>query len=461
MKKKPWLIQHSIKNFGNKSLPTKEEVLQYFYYLHEESKKTISSSTATVASKIIEIYKELQVPLKDQRNIVRSIKALYKKYRFLKKNKNKKSTCATVKRHSFIDELKNVFDITLTKPKAYKTAVVKKSEKYNDSVPDNYESDDTSSVCSESSEISDKFYEPPSEKKVKVLRPNILDENVCNALDCANVSNASASLILSTASNSLGVNIKNVSSSKSTVRRERMKKRETLAAEVKDAFSPTCKLTVHWDTKKLPESNKNSSGKVNRLAVVVTGLNIEKLLGIPKLLYDTGEDQAQAVHQLILEWKLDDKISGLCFDTTASNTGPHKGACVLLQEKLNFNPVQFACRHHVHELVVGAAFDSVFGASTGPNIQIFGNFQKAWSDLNKNQYETAVSDKVFFKSLKSVVDDLENLTKTQLNLFQPREDYKKLLQLVLIILGKDSSKCFTIREPGAIHRARWMAKIIY
>lgn len=41
----------------------------------------------------------------------------------------------------------------------------------------------------------------------------------------------------------------------------------------------------------------------------------------------------------------------------------------------------------------------------------------------------------------------------------PREDYKEFLHLAALMIGLDVK--LTIRKPGALHRARWMAKAIY
>jgi hypothetical protein len=40
----------------------------------------------------------------------------------------------------------------------------------------------------------------------------------------------------------------------------------------------------------------------------------------------------------------------------------------------------------------------------------------------------------------------------------PRDDYKELLQLSLAVLGVQPCNFY---YPGAVHRARWMAKILY
>lgn len=50
----------------------------------------------------------------------------------------------------------------------------------------------------------------------------------------------------------------------------------------------------------------------------------------------------------------------------------------------------------------------------------------------------------------------------KLNEKWPRDDYCELLELVLIFLGEQIPNInLKIRQPGAYHHARWMAKAIY
>lgn len=44
---------------------------------------------------------------------------------------------------------------------------------------------------------------------------------------------------------------------------------------------------------------------------------------------------------------------------------------------------------------------------------------------------------------------------------QPRDDYRELLELTLIFLGKMCHREIKFRLPGAMHQARWMSKAIY
>ncbi|KAG0710345.1 hypothetical protein GWK47_002509 [Chionoecetes opilio] len=68
----------------------------------------------------------------------------------------------------------------------------------------------------------------------------------------------------------------------------------------------------------------------------------------------------------------------MSFDTTASNTGIHTGCCRLLEEALGKPLLNLACRHHVIELILAAAFKEVMGPSSGPTIQLFKRFREQW-----------------------------------------------------------------------------------
>jgi len=61
------------------------------------------------------------------------------------------------------------------------------------------------------------------------------------------------------------------------------------------------------------------------LPVLVSGDGTEKLLGVPKLAASTGDQQAEAVHRLLKQWKLVDKVQAMSFDTTSGNTGRLNG----------------------------------------------------------------------------------------------------------------------------------------
>ena len=116
--------------------------------------------------------------------------------------------------------------------------------------------------------------------------------------------------------------------------------------------------------------------KVVRLPVRATQGKISQLLSIPKLSSGTGKAQSDAVFDAVSEWKLENDVAGLCFDTTMSNTGHKNGACVLLEQRFGRELLYLACRHHILELIAGAAFTATMGSSSAPEVLFFKRFQE-------------------------------------------------------------------------------------
>ena len=101
------------------------------------------------------------------------------------------------------------------------------------------------------------------------------------------------------------------------------------ATNLRSEFSATVPLTVHWDGKLMEDLTSHQH--VDHLPVLISGAGVEQLLGVPKLSSGTGEAQASAVVQCLEVWGIQDQMTALCFDTTASNTGHRSGACSLIE----------------------------------------------------------------------------------------------------------------------------------
>ena len=84
----------------------------------------------------------------------------------------------------------------------------------------------------------------------------------------------------------------------------------------------------------------------------------------------------------------------MCFDTTSSNTGRNNGACVIIEQLIGRDLLYFGCRHHILELVAGAVFSEVLGASSGPEIIMFKIFKAKWCSLDQTNYENNSTDKI-------------------------------------------------------------------
>ena len=66
----------------------------------------------------------------------------------------------------------------------------------------------------------------------------------------------------------------------------------------KDSFMPECPLLLHWDGKLLPDI-AGSKETVDRIALLVTGNGVEKLLAVAKILAGSGVDQAAACMKVL------------------------------------------------------------------------------------------------------------------------------------------------------------------
>jgi hypothetical protein len=106
------------------------------------------------------------------------------------------------------------------------------------------------------------------------------------------------------------------------------------------------------------------------------------------------------------------------------------------------------------EIVTDKVLIACDNPSNGPDILLFKSFQQQWQFIDKEQ----------FKVLDDNVNDREHIfsfCRQQLAVKQPRDDYLKLLELTMIFLEATSSRSIRFMQPGALHRARWIARMIY
>ena len=162
------------------------------------------------------------------------------------------------------------------------------------------------------------------------------------ALDRSQMSNRGAMAVLVHFASGLGSNMEELSRlSAGTIHRHRKIHRETKAVEIKESFSPTVPLTVDWD-RKLMAALTNWK-VVDRFFIFVSGEGICKILAAP-VTDDKAEPTATTNMKVINEWNLQDRFAALCFDTTATNTGPKRGVCLRLQQILGRDLLNLACR---------------------------------------------------------------------------------------------------------------------
>ena len=113
-----------------------------------------------------------------------------------------------------------------------------------------------------------------------------------------------------------------------------------------------------------------------KMTVVVSSPDMDqpKILGSLSLSGQTGEDIFGGVSALLEQYQVADRIIGLSFDTTASNTGCNLGAAIVLDRALGRANLWLGCRRHASERHVVHANKAVVGPTTGPDEALFKQF---------------------------------------------------------------------------------------
>lgn len=130
---------------------------------------------------------------------------------------------------------------------------------------------------------------------------------------------------------------------------------------------------------------------------------------------------------------------------------------------LNKKMLALACRHHVAEVVLKHVFEIHGDVSKSNNLDCFKEFQNNFNaKLNSiKTFKTILK----FPKLKRISAPWKNsvvsFCRLQLSNQHPRDDYRELLELVMMFLGEVPPGGIRFRKAGAISRARWMARAIY
>ena len=279
-----------------------------------------------------------------------------------------------------------------------------------------------------------------------------------------------------------GGELADTSMSVSTSYRQRKQATQKISDEIKEDFSKHIPkyLIVHWDSKVIKYAHHHETD--DRLAIIVSQPGIppqaDQFLAAPCIPDSTGQTMADALNTTLQDWQIPNgAIIGTCWDTTASNTGCHEGAATHFeQHTLSRACLWLACRHHVGELHIKHADTAARGPTRGPTDTMFERFRTAYPGMQRNNlvyvlWEEADNITRPFTWLKNEAERVLAWGRQHLLIGTfPREDYRELLELAVHYLGGQVIRPrangppqvgFNMRQPGALHHARFMAKGIY
>jgi len=253
-----------------------------------------------------------------------------------------------------------------------------------------------------------------------------------------------------------------------TADRSRREVGEKIATAVREEWKPPTYVSLHWDSK-LIGTLADKNVKEERLTVAVGDKNEIKLLGVPA--YQPGTDRrsgeiiTEKSMELLKLWDCEKSVVSMVFDTTASNTGHVSAACVSLQQALGRPLIWAACRHHVGEVMLSQIFtDLKIEVSKSPDVTVFKRFREHFESVPHTSKETlSLFDSSSYSDETNVLVQewrSEALHLAAASTQHQRDDYQEFSELCLLYLdGLDRE--FKLRRPGALHKARWMAKLLY
>ena len=501
-----WLVGFPTQELPGNKLPSWGEVLRRYFKLHRDNNLDVRNAVTQVVREAVAIWEKARIPTAEERNIITKLERKVEEYRSILKGKTRRSAAQITKEEEFRSSLNNLFDIAhidalqlikIPEDREFLIAqqepgrrgfmvgvdkvLAEKEERTHrrcelaDERVDHQKqeqaareetielmsSSDSNAEANDTGTDQESTFGPSTPKRAYRTK-NIVTPDLSAALDRTKTSDRSAVYVLSAAASALGHNSSELAISRSTIRRSRRIQRQAIAEDIQRYNTSSNSLVVHWDGKLLPDDGK---GKVDRLPVIITDpRGTAKLLGVPSLPAGTGLATASAVVQCLEDWDMVHKVVGMSFDTTSSNTGLALGACTLLQQKLGRPLFHFACRHHILELVAEAAFTTCFAPSSGPDVAIFKRFQTNWNLIDQTKFDPMMPgdlDSMIANELFTRKEQVILFCSNKLESAQPRNDYREFLELVIILLGSSPQRGIRFIRPGAMHRARWMMRMIY
>lgn len=485
-----------------RKLPSNRQVFQRFLFFHQQQKQTVRQSAKSVIAEVSSFWDLAGIPVQKEDRRIGKVIRLYEELRLLTKSKGRAGQAQARKENIFSEKMEDLFDIAHgdalnliknpedrlflefqrkkgrpgyiggldvkttnanTRRENRKEKENSRKEKLRMEMEAStsqivFESDSSLSSTDENSEERGACGGEPRSIKQRRGRTNIISPNLAAALDRTNTTDRKATYVLTAAASSMGLNPEELNINRSSIRRIRSEHRKRVAHSLKAEGIKNCPIVLHWDGKLMEDLT--GWNHIDRLAVLVSGPEFERLLAVPKLSTGTAAAQADAILTCLDQWGVKDSIQALSFDTTATNTGERSGTCLLLEQNLGRELLHLACRHHILELLAGAAFEvSIRESSTGPDIKLFRRFRDFWSNINQRNFQDCNTNTDVSNAVAPIRDDLLLFFSMQTEYL--RNDYKELVELCILFLGGSLAKGNRFHAPGAMHKARWMSKIIY
>uniref|UniRef100_A0A336KH69 CSON002732 protein n=1 Tax=Culicoides sonorensis TaxID=179676 RepID=A0A336KH69_CULSO len=350
-------------------LPTNGQVLGLLYGIRE--KTNLRKKAIKVSEILLLHYKKKKIDINVTKNrTVQKVRDLLDKYILIQKQFKSNSAIARKREHEFFINLRKPFSVGSIDPiNARKQKIKQLKNKENietQQQPEQqkYNSESEYSIYEDESdqEESDEEESEPVSKRPKLNADKLL------GFDYSRTNNYNAVINLNSEEKGKNSAFKY---STSTVKNQRKKARNEKTSQIlNEAAAMTGPIGLSFDGKALVDIDKKDKSRHERIVILLTGLNKEKLIGVKKVSPGTGVNVGNNIVAVCREIGVK-KLQYCNYDTCSVNTGSTKGALSTIESQMEGSFLHLSCRHHVYELPLGSCVEYYLGKSTGPEVHEF------------------------------------------------------------------------------------------
>ena len=102
--------------------------------------------------------------------------------------------------------------------------------------------------------------------------------------------------------------------------------------------------------------------------------------------------------------------------------------------------LHLACRHHILEVALAAAFKAMISETSNPEVLLLKRFQAGWGNIEQDKFQHGSTDGIMNGLIETIKDELLVFSHSQFDIRQPREDYLELIERFVI----HSEECFLV-----------------
>ena len=313
---------------GSKLPSIGDSLGKLLHILSSNPQTTVQKAVDNVIGEVLPFWHRARIPVCRRDHALERLNSFYDEYKLLKKNRGRRSSSQIHKEEYFKEKSSNLLDLAhrdamsliknhedkaflqaqrepgrrgcmagvdkcqekIEKNKAQRV----EDEKRRKEISMSYALDKVAELSTSSESSTDSSPIRGAEgghRNVKQisekLRPvNVLTGGLVASLDRAKVSDRDAVYVLGEAARAFGHDIGDFNINRSSIRRERMARRQEMASHLMKEFTTDSVLVVHWDGKLMEDLT--SKKQVDRLPILVSAQGKTQLLNVAKLTSGKG-----------------------------------------------------------------------------------------------------------------------------------------------------------------------------